>query len=104
MTYILELKWQEIVRAAEQRGRNLMIALRDANHVNDEWLSFKDGRGDAVLATYFDTGNGGRPGTVASDVADLKQVFESFKDVYDFCNNVASPVQGDRFADWRKFT
>ena len=104
MTYNADVQWDDLVKSASLRGKQIMAALREAKDARAEWNSFRDGRSDATLATYFDTGGGGRPGTVEADVADLKQTFQSFGDTHDFCDNVASPVQGDRFSDWRKFS
>jgi hypothetical protein len=104
MSYDKDKQWDEIVKTLQQKARALMNALREAKAAQEEWNSFRDGRSDAVLTTYFDSVAGGRPGTVEADVTELKQAHTSFKDAFDFCDNVASPVQGDRFADWRKFT
>jgi len=104
MTFDKDMTWDDLARLAQQRSRAVINALNEAKLAQEEWNSFREGRTDAVLATYFDSGNGSRPGTTAAEVAELKKVFTSFKDVYDFCDNVASPVQGDRFADWQRFS
>ena len=104
MTYNADVQWAELDTAVSQTSRVLMLAMRVGLEKRKDWDSFANGRSDSTLATYFDTGGGGRPGTTTADVADMRQAFVAFSEVYDFCNDVASPVQGDRFDDWRKFT
>ena len=104
MTYNADMQWDELAILARNSSNRIISTLREIKDARAEWNSFRDGRSDATLATYFDTGGGGRSGTVEADVAALKSVFTSFGDTFDFCDNVASPVQGDRFADWRKFS
>ena len=97
MVHVDEITWDSLTARMASIGGPVLNALTDGRAANRWWTAFKDGRSDADIATAL----GG--GATASKVAQATSFFVALKDTYDFINDVASPAQGDRLADWRKF-
>ena len=96
MTYNADLTWEDLSKLARQSTNQLIVALNNTLEARDNWNSFRDARSDATIATALTRAE--------AEIADMRVCFVGMKEVHDFCNNVASPTQGDRFGDWRKFT
>ena len=104
MPYNNDMQWRELTALLQRTTRAVMLTVTAGKVARDDWTSFRDGRDDATLATYFDTGGGGRPGTTATEVLEMRTAFGDFQDCFDFCDDVSGPVQGDRMGAWRKFS
>lgn len=92
-----ELSWDALCAKMSSLGDASVNNLTINRGSNRWWTVFKDGRSDADIATAL----GG--GATAAKVAEVTAFFLAFKETYDFVNDVAGPVQGDRLADIRKF-
>lgn len=92
--------WDDLSEALSIASENLRAAATRGLEEYEEWELFADGRSVSNIQADLVVE---KTGLVNGDVTKMKDAFESFKDVYDFMNNVASPVQGDRFAELRQF-
>ena len=99
MPYDGDMTWADLSRIAERNARELKREIRNGKEAYREWLSFRDGRNDATITTDL----GGLP-LVEADVTALRLCFKAMDEIADFADNVASPVQGDRYAALRKFS
>ena len=96
MAYNGDHNWAYLSGEAGRVARQLQGYLRESQATYDEWQSFRAGRTDADIATVL-----GRPET---EIAEMDSCYAAFTEIFDFADNVASPVQGDRFYSMRKFS
>jgi len=96
MIYDPDMTWADLEAKAQREARSLLNALKNSKEVYREWLSFRDGRADSVIATALSK--------TEAEVTDLRKCFLAMDEIFDFADNVASPTQGDRLADLRKFS
>ena len=96
MTYNGDHTWASLSGEAGRVARQLQGYLRESQATYDEWQNFLAGRTDAEIVTFL--------GRSETEIAEMHACYTAFKECYDFANNVASPVQGDRFYSMRKFS
>ena len=96
MTYNGDLIWNDLSNNAGRVARQLSGYMREALSEYAEWQSFRDSRTDAQIAVAL--------GKTEAEIAELDSCYAAFTEIFDFADNVASPVQGDRFYSMRKFS
>lgn len=96
MIYDPDMTWADLEGKAQREARSLLNGLKNGREVYREWLSFRDGRSDATIATALSK--------TEAEITDLRKCFLAMDEIWDFADNVASPIQGDRLADLRKFS
>ena len=101
MPYNADTTWDTIINGIQSRAKVLIEVTQNGGELYKEWLSFRDGRTNADIATYFT--NAGRT-TTEAEVTDLDNCFSAMLDQHSYADNGASPYQRDRYAALRKFT
>jgi hypothetical protein len=95
MTYLDEATWGELSRNAAATATQMINALNYGLEYYERWQTFRNSRDNATIATAL--------GVTEAKVADLDAAYGALKYIFDFCDNVASPTQGDRIYALRKF-
>ena len=95
MPYDAEVNFLGLAADVEAKAKNLMHSSREARAAYRRWLKFRNGRTDADIATALSR--------TEAEVTDVRLAYKAFNESHDFLSDVAGPVQGDRFAIWRKF-
>jgi hypothetical protein len=95
MAYDPDTGWSNWARQAEMNASNAIRFLREWEEVYNDWQTFRESRSNADIAADL--------GKTEPEIADLDSCFAAFKEIMDFVDNVASPVQGDRLYSLRRF-
>ena len=96
MTYNADQTWATLSNEAGRVARQMQGYMRESQASYNEWQNFRNSRTDAQIATDL--------GKTETEIAELDSCYAAFQEIFDFADNVASPVQGDRFYSMRKFS
>lgn len=95
MAYNGDKTWADLVRELGTQGKTLLRCLRDSEHLYDDWLSFKDSRSNADIATALSR--------TEAEIAEMDAAFLALQKLFDYAAN-GTPTQKDYFADIMKFS
>lgn len=96
MTYNADKTWDDLSAQISSGAADTIANLYSGEALYQEWLSFAAGRTNAQIATDLQR--------TEEDVAAMNAAYSALKEIFDFADNIANPVQADRFYSLRKFS